>query len=109
MRGGELGRVKDLILISRIIDVSKGTKVKVISDVVRHQICLWESCPNSCVKERRVGGCQLSRKVNWETVMVVPPRADGTVAWDSSSGGRGEKIHQVNVIRCKHERERRRF
>lgn len=48
MRGRELGRDKDLILISRITDVSKGAKVKVISDMVRlmgklpQQLCKGE-------------------------------------------------------------------
>lgn len=37
--------------------------------------------------------------------MLVLPRPDGTVAWDSSNGGRGDKIHRVNVIGCKRERE----
>lgn len=37
--------------------------------------------------------------------MWVLPRPDGTVAWDSSNGGRGEKIHWVNVTGCKRDGE----
>lgn len=36
LKGRELGRVKDLILILRLIGAPRGAKVRVMSDVVIH-------------------------------------------------------------------------